>query len=153
MIPDIVAAKEEPTDPREPTRYPSSFDFHTSFWAMIYITAYPLEIIEFSSRSRRLLYNFRQWISIHFVCFGNSRYSSESWSEFSMTGGTFIRMDRRDFLDHISNLIGVCNNYFFCFLASEISKFFQHFLGGTQIQRCLFICILRSHFPAMMIRR
>ena len=53
----------------------------------------------------------------------------------------FIRMDRRDFLDHISNLIGVCNNYFFCFLASEISKFFQHFLGGTQIQRCLFICI------------
>ena len=27
----IVATKEDPTDPLEPTRYPSSLDFHTSF--------------------------------------------------------------------------------------------------------------------------
>ena len=31
----------------------ASFDFHTSFCAIIYITAYPLEIIEFNSRSSR----------------------------------------------------------------------------------------------------
>ena len=53
VIPAIVATNEEPTEPRDPTRYPSSFDFHTSFCAMMYITAYPLEIMEFSSRSRR----------------------------------------------------------------------------------------------------
>ena len=51
MIPAIVAANEEPTEPLEPTRYPSSFDFQTSFCAIIYITAYPLLIIELSSLS------------------------------------------------------------------------------------------------------
>ena len=30
-IPDIVATKDEPTDPREPTRYLFSFEFATSF--------------------------------------------------------------------------------------------------------------------------
>ena len=49
----MVATKDEPTEPREPTRYPSSLDFHTSFWAMIYMTANPLEIMEVSSRSSR----------------------------------------------------------------------------------------------------
>ena len=39
VIPDIVAAKDDPTEPREPTRYPSSLDFHTNFCAIIYITA------------------------------------------------------------------------------------------------------------------
>ena len=53
MIPAIVAANDEPTEPLEPTRYPSSFDFHTSFCAIIYITEYPLLIIELSSLSRR----------------------------------------------------------------------------------------------------
>ena len=47
----IVAAKDEPTEPLEPTRYPSSFDFHTSFCAIIYMTEYPLDIIELSSLS------------------------------------------------------------------------------------------------------
>ena len=42
----IVATKEEPTDPLEPTRYPWSFESPTSFCAMIYITANPLEMIE-----------------------------------------------------------------------------------------------------------
>ena len=53
MIPAIVAANDEPTEPLDPTRYPSSFDFHTSFCAIIYITEYPLLIIELSSLSRR----------------------------------------------------------------------------------------------------
>ncbi len=39
------AANDEPTDPLEPTIYPSSFDFHTSFCAIMYITEYPLLII------------------------------------------------------------------------------------------------------------
>ena len=47
----IVAAKEDPTEPLEPTRYPSCIDLVTSFWAMIYITAYPLLMIEPSSLS------------------------------------------------------------------------------------------------------
>ena len=34
----MYAAKEDPTDPLDPTRYPSSLDFHTNFWAIIYIT-------------------------------------------------------------------------------------------------------------------
>ena len=54
MIPAIVATNEEPTDPRDPTRYPSAFDFHTNFCAMMYITEYPLEMIEFNSFSNRL---------------------------------------------------------------------------------------------------
>ena len=31
----IFAAKDEPTEPLEPTRYPLSFEFHTSLWAII----------------------------------------------------------------------------------------------------------------------
>ena len=53
VIPDMVATNDDPTDPREPTRYPSSFDFHTSFCAMIYITAKPFLMMEFNSRSKR----------------------------------------------------------------------------------------------------
>ena len=53
MIPAIVATKEDPTEPLEPTRYPSSLDFHTNFCAMMYITANPLDMIEFSSLSSR----------------------------------------------------------------------------------------------------
>ena len=30
-IPVILATNDEPTDPREPTIYPSSLDFHTNF--------------------------------------------------------------------------------------------------------------------------
>ena len=48
-MPDVYAAKEDPTEPLEPTRYPSDMLFSTSFLAMIYITAYPLEMMEFSS--------------------------------------------------------------------------------------------------------
>ena len=51
VIPAMVATKELPTDPREPTRYPSSTDFHTSFCAMMYITANPFLIMEFNSFS------------------------------------------------------------------------------------------------------
>ena len=52
MIPDMYATKDDPTEPREPTRYPSSLDFHTSFCAMMYITAKPLEMMEFNSLSK-----------------------------------------------------------------------------------------------------
>ena len=30
----MVATKEDPTEPRDPTMYPSSLDFFTSRWAM-----------------------------------------------------------------------------------------------------------------------
>ena len=50
-MPAIVAAKDEPTDPLEPTKYPSSFDLQTNFWAIIYNTAYPFFIIELNSLS------------------------------------------------------------------------------------------------------
>ena len=39
VIPDKKATKDEPTEPLEPTIYPSSFDFLTSFCAIIYITS------------------------------------------------------------------------------------------------------------------
>ncbi len=45
----MVATKELPTLPLEPTRYPSSTDFHTNFCAMMYITAKPLVMMEWSS--------------------------------------------------------------------------------------------------------
>ena len=31
----IVATKDEPTEPLDPTKKPSSLDFFTSFWAII----------------------------------------------------------------------------------------------------------------------
>ena len=47
----MLATNDEPTDPLEPTIYPSSFDFHTSFCAIMYITENPFFIIEFNSLS------------------------------------------------------------------------------------------------------
>ena len=47
----MVATKDEPTDPLDPTKYPSEYDFATNFCAIRYNTAYPLLIIEFSSLS------------------------------------------------------------------------------------------------------
>ena len=38
-MPAIVAANDEPTEPREPTRYPSSSDLFTSICALTYMTA------------------------------------------------------------------------------------------------------------------
>ena len=52
-MPAMLATKDDPTDPRDPTRYPSATDFHTSFWAMMYMTANPLEMMECSSFFRR----------------------------------------------------------------------------------------------------
>ena len=53
-IPAICATKEEPTEPREPTRYPFSTELCTSFWAIMYSTANPCLMMEVSSLSRRL---------------------------------------------------------------------------------------------------
>ena len=50
---DKYATNDEPTEPREPTRYPSCNDFLTSSCAILYITAKPLPMIELSSLSRR----------------------------------------------------------------------------------------------------
>ena len=46
-----MATNDEPTEPLEPTIYPSAFDFQTNFCAIIYITEKPFFIIEFSSFS------------------------------------------------------------------------------------------------------
>ena len=45
------ATTEDPTDPLEPTKYPLSTDFLTSFCAIKYNTAKPFPIIELSSFS------------------------------------------------------------------------------------------------------
>ena len=52
-IPDIDATNDEPTEPREPTRYPCSSLYCTSFCAIIYSTAKPCLIIDVSSFSSR----------------------------------------------------------------------------------------------------
>ena len=53
----------------------------------------------------------------------------------------FIRMDGRDLLDHIRDLVGIGDNHFFRLLTSKIGKFLKHLLCCTQIKRCLVICI------------
>ena len=53
-------------------------------------------------------------------------------------------MDRRYFLNHIRDLIRICNNNLFRLFTSQIGKFLQHFLRGTQIQRCLIIRIRKA---------
>ena len=47
----MLATKDDPTDPLEPTKYPSSLDFQTNFCAIIYITENPFFIIEPNSFS------------------------------------------------------------------------------------------------------
>ena len=53
-------------------------------------------------------------------------------------------MDRRNFLYHICNLIGICNNNFLCLLTAQIGKFFQHLLCRSKIKRSLVVCIRKS---------
>ena len=47
----MLATNDEPTEPLEPTMYPSAFDFQTSFCAIMYITENPFLIIDVSSLS------------------------------------------------------------------------------------------------------
>ena len=58
-----------------------------------------------------------------------------------MTGGTLVRMNRGDLLDHIRDLICVRDNDFFRLLTSQIGKFLQHLLCSAEIKRGLIIRI------------
>ena len=57
---------------------------------------------------------------------------------------TLIRAHRGNPFDHIRNLIRVSDDYLFCFIASEIFKFRQHFLGSPKIQRRLIVRVLEA---------
>ena len=94
--------------------------------------------MQFSVQS--ILYNLRKYIPIHFMCFIKADIFQILIGVFN-DRRVFIRMDRRDFLNHICDLIGIGNNNFLCLLTSQIRKFFQHLFCCTQIQRCLIICI------------
>ena len=58
--------------------------------------------------------------------------------------GTFIRAHRTHHINGVCDFVGVGNHHFLRFFPSQILKFCQHLLGGAQIQRRLFIGILKT---------
>ena len=90
-----------------------------------------------------VLHDLRKRISVHFVGFCETDILKILLGVFN-DRRKFIRMDRRDLLDHIRDLVGIGNDHFFCFFTSQIGKFLQHFLRCTKVKRCLVICIGKS---------
>ena len=103
----------------QPDTHPP-FDFHTSFCAMIYITANPLEIMEFSSRSSRSSTISGKYLTIDLMRSVDSRYHVSVWSEFSITGGHLSGRDRSDRIHHIRDQVLVLvNDYLLRFITAQ----------------------------------
>ena len=90
-----------------------------------------------------LLYNGRKIFPINLMRFFKTDISEILVRIFNYRR-KLIRMNRRNFLYHISDLICICNNDLLSLFASQIRKLLQHLLCGTKIKRCLIICIAES---------
>ena len=89
---------------------------------------------------KTVLYNLWKRISVHFMRFCKADILKILLGILN-DRRKFIRMDGRDLLDHIRDLVGIGDNHFFRLLTSKIGKFLQHLLRCTEIKRCLVICI------------
>ena len=61
-------------------------------------------------------------------------------------GRTLIRPHRGNVLNHICDLIGICNHHLLCLVAAQVFELREHLFRSPQVQRRLVICILKS-FP------
>ena len=129
----MVATKEEPTDPREPTRYPSCSDSYTSFWAIMYNTADPVLDNGVELFFQPVFDDVEHRVAVHVL--GTAPGDPlELFLRPLNAGGIGAFGDGPDVpVHHVRDFVRVFHHHLKGFFIPQIVELPEHFIGGAQI--------------------